>query len=779
MSQAVSTLPIPPDIRRELPDQLTPWAVSERLFKEMQNTFDPALKYRKCQVLPTDPEWRFVWRYFHQDKPTKYSIKRIFCIHERYQTTDFEAKLSKIEREADKFKPNWNQEPRADQRAVAIERWRECAKIFSPFNTIESDGRRHSWEKVKVLPLWHGTDKTICHSISESGFVYFGKTSIGSKQSEDPKSTDEGYFGSGIYFTSSARYAADIYGKGHLLMAWVSMREPFPVVGNPKHEDMRTLKGKGAYKHYNAHYVPVVSTDPSNPNNPIYFPCKAGQRPTFDEIVVFQDSQALGRFWVELEVDLPYLMAPSEDPRFVGELTPHILKILQNPNVDRDRRLRKTLSEKLSKLLQIDEDEDLEAEFQNLFEHLSQLIDQSGNVSNTARAALTGSSASSDKIAPLTRLERKQAIRQQMRQAKAIQKDRPGPPRAPSRPGQIKPASGGGSFKTPSSGPAQSKASSSSAPSLPAPPGSQKTGAYYGQGGPPQKSAQFTGANNSTSGYSPSPAPQFGGGPPSHSLLSPQTKVASSSSPPPSQVKKSANEQYPSAFSMAFGKAQWRKYFGDIGEEPLLPPNIEDILDMPCPFWATREKVIKKRFKKTKRETVETGKKVKNTHVLVLVPSHVNGNRLTLESLGELVKSPKAGGKQTKYDMHFGWPSDVNKEIQSQQSHWVLMTKDAIPKSGGKERTYQEQCELVQGYANKTSIPYDVPHLIDVAVCSFMRYVDSGEFMYRYGRTHCQDKPQNKVSELTLTIGSFYDRGLSIYTPRHANWGVGGAWRMY
>jgi hypothetical protein len=60
--------------------------------------------YKKVQVLPTDAEWRFIWRYFHHDKPTKYGLKGIYCVHERHQAKTFELNLSSMEREAETFK---------------------------------------------------------------------------------------------------------------------------------------------------------------------------------------------------------------------------------------------------------------------------------------------------------------------------------------------------------------------------------------------------------------------------------------------------------------------------------------------------------------------------------------------------------------------------------------------------------------------------------------------------------------------------------------------------
>ena len=121
-------------------------------------------------------------------------------------------------------------------------------------------------------------------------------------------STDLGYFGSGIYFTNSAHYAA-LYARGHLLLSWVSMREPYPVINDvavpKKGRDMKMLEGKGAYQNYNAHFIPVISLEPQKVSCMEYYPCYQGQAPAWDEYVVFQRPQSLTRFWVELSTDSP------------------------------------------------------------------------------------------------------------------------------------------------------------------------------------------------------------------------------------------------------------------------------------------------------------------------------------------------------------------------------------------------------------------------------------------------------------------------------------------
>ena len=83
----------------------------------------------------------------------------------------------------------------------------------------------------------------------------------------------------------------------------------------------------------------------------------------------------------------------------------------------------------------------------------------------------------------------------------------------------------------------------------------------------------------------------------------------------------------------AFGKAKWATYFGDIGMEPPLPPNIHQILQSPCPFWS--------------------GKKVEETHLLVLIPQTVNGKALTLDYLEQLIQKPLGGGHATKYEHYW------------------------------------------------------------------------------------------------------------------------------
>jgi hypothetical protein len=106
-----------------------------------------------------------VWRYFHHNNPHRYGIKRIFCIHEHNPVKTFESSLSSIERETEKFKSTWDTEPRVDRRRIVMKRYQDTVAIFSPFQTLEEEGRKRTWTQTKVLPLWHRSRADLCNSM--------------------------------------------------------------------------------------------------------------------------------------------------------------------------------------------------------------------------------------------------------------------------------------------------------------------------------------------------------------------------------------------------------------------------------------------------------------------------------------------------------------------------------------------------------------------------------------------------------------------------------------
>jgi len=206
----------------------------------------------------------------HQ-KPPKYGIRRIVCIHNPAQTQTFEGALKSIEYEAKNsfYSPKWSEEDLKEERVKVITRWKKQAEQFSPLEVPAA------CEAVIHFPMprscLFGMEVTPSRNVNRFArpvLLFFGKHnfSVGSKGN----STDSGFYGSGIYFTNSAHYAS-MYSKqdGYLLLSWVSMREPYPVVSDIPHseydknkfgKDMTKLMERGDhYENYNTHYIPVAS----------------------------------------------------------------------------------------------------------------------------------------------------------------------------------------------------------------------------------------------------------------------------------------------------------------------------------------------------------------------------------------------------------------------------------------------------------------------------------------------------------------------------------------
>jgi hypothetical protein len=150
-----------------------------------------------------------------------------------------------------------------------------------------------------------------------------------------------------------------------------------------------------------------------------------------------------------------------------------------------------------------------------------------------------------------------------------------------------------------------------------------------------------------------------------------------------------------------FGKKEWEKYFGPVGDEPEIPENVKERRNHPCPF--------------AEDETIQ----VKDTHMLVLVPETVNGKNLTLNYLKELIQNPKLGGHKRDYGFFGATTKQKYGETKVEQSHWVLMPKYAISQCANM--TYQEQESYVAQYG------YQIPTVLQLAICLSMEYVSSGE----------------------------------------------------
>lgn len=200
--------------------------------------------------------------------------------------------------------------------------------------------------------------------------------------------------------------------------------------------------------------------------------------------------------------------------------------------------------------------------------------------------------------------------------------------------------------------------------------------------------------------------------------------------------------------AIAFGKAEWEKYVGDIGVEPPLPGNIYQILQSPCPF--------------------QPGKTIGETHLLTLIPRTVDRDPLTLNSLCELVKNPKQGHKLKSGYWLFYEPVESNfGDTPNPNSYWVLVSKEIIPNSLAKR--YEVQLQLLQEFNQRSPIQYEAPTMQEAATSILMEYIRSGNRLYKNDHNACPTQISTNCREIVTikapmhtTVGGLNEDGILI-----------------
>jgi hypothetical protein len=168
-----------------------------------------------------------------------------------------------------------------------------------------------------------------------------------------------------------------------------------------------------------------------------------------------------------------------------------------------------------------------------------------------------------------------------------------------------------------------------------------------------------------------------------------------------------------------------------------------DTLNSVCPFWP--------------------GKQVKDTHLLVLIPAAVNGEPFSLGLLGSLTQRLQGGGYSARCRIR---DSDVQEQFGTQspvRSYWVLMTRDVLEGSRGKD--YVSQRALVARHANRTGLPYELPSALEAATAILSHYVRSGERLYTDAPmtyTRCQELVVWDGGNSPVIVGGFSSGGLTV-----------------
>ena len=169
------------------------------------------------------------------------------------------------------------------------------------------------------------------------------------------------------------------------------------------------------------------------------------------------------------------------------------------------------------------------------------------------------------------------------------------------------------------------------------------------------------------------------------------------------------------------------------------------ILDAPCPFW--KDKSLK----------------VKDTHLLTLIPKTLDGKEFSLDLLGEIIMRPKSG----HFALYGYYKEELKKAVGStpvNESYWILITINAIP--GSRSENFEEQKKLLKKFAEESQFSYGLPKTIEAATAILTHHVKTGQKFYLKYSPICYTRCEEVVSGQTIPtmIGNFSDNGLFLET---------------
>jgi hypothetical protein len=209
--------------------------------------------------------------------------------------------------------------------------------------------------------------------------------------------------------------------------------------------------------------------------------------------------------------------------------------------------------------------------------------------------------------------------------------------------------------------------------------------------------------------------------------------------------------------SKTLGEVEWKHYFGEVEPAPDLPQDMVAILDSACPFWPEE--------------------RVKDTHLLVLMPATVDGKSFTLNLLRELIQRPKSDGHKMKYRYYGSGVKEQLGAASSAASYWLLMTRDVLP--GSRDKSYTDQKELIAAYASRTGLPYELPKILEAATAILTHHVRNGERLYSdnpWTYTRCQELivGPEEDEEYPSVVGGFESSGLRVSITGYDAYSGGG-----
>ena len=210
---------------------------------------------------------------------------------------------------------------------------------------------------------------------------------------------------------------------------------------------------------------------------------------------------------------------------------------------------------------------------------------------------------------------------------------------------------------------------------------------------------------------------------------------------------------------LAFGKEKFAKYYGDIGEEPILRHDIRDVLkDTHHEMLEHRRRVAIRRGLSPEEVQEVRIPPIQKLFKLVVLPKTLDGKQFDAEMFEEYVKNPKNSIHKTCYAYFSPEAKEALRKALPQESSWALVPRDVLEGSGAQE--WPEQQRLVVPLSG-----FEVIKGLAAIVGNFTEYVETGKCLYGQKPltyTRCQEVVRIGQSDYQLVVGGFAPAGLDV-----------------
>jgi MoxR-like ATPase len=222
--------------------------------------------------------------------------------------------------------------------------------------------------------------------------------------------------------------------------------------------------------------------------------------------------------------------------------------------------------------------------------------------------------------------------------------------------------------------------------------------------------------------------------------LEPETaaQVAPTTSPPIAAVKKELGKNF-------LGPDEWQAQGIDVGKAPPIPSSItKALLDSPCPL--------------------HPGQKIKDTHILMLVPKTVNGEPYTALKLDELCATRKGSGRALIHPDYSAWKEMSWASVPQPQSEWVLIPKSDpdLEKVPENKHFRSKDIAAQKDVHGKHYSEYREVKALEVMTMALLNDVVNGEPRILDGFNYLRCVEPN-ASGGRVCVGSFVAVGLRVY----------------